>query len=334
MKSKKWIEIVAISSVVFTLSSSCKKEPEPTPLEPYSFQPSYLNENFMVETATIVSRTMADGSTADCYKVVFQSNPIADGPYCPATINDIGGLGIYDGATNPGFQVMKAALWNAMEADGYDVVDANGNINIIDPGAGMGGGPPAGGGSMAGCLEASPDNTLKLTYYIPIEPTMAASNDVIDIVEKLGVSIDGIPLTGHPPSATQGPPGIPNGGGGIPAIDPCGGHVDPAGYYHLHFGAEEMNNVLAAYNITEVSCSNFIQDESALIGFAKDGFPIYASKDSDGSAPTDLDECQGHTCATDEFPVGVYHYHVTSTTAPNLPTCLKGLIPQEPFTFE
>ena len=299
--------------------------------EMHIFKESLMNDNNLLEGVSLVDATLSDGTTAECYKLVFKSNPVEDGPYCPETIHDIGGVGIYDGNTNPGFQVMKAELWNAMEADGYDIVDDNGNIVTADPSAIMG--VPT---STVGCLEATPNNDLKLTYLIPAIPKKGSSNDEISIVENMGVSKDGIPLTGHPPSVTQGPPGMmgQSGGGGIPSIDPCGGHIDPFGYYHLHFGAEEMNNVLTANDITEISCTNFTQSETVFIGYAKDGYPIYASKDDENSLLENLDECQGHTSVTVDYPDGVYHYHVSSTEAPNLPPCLKGVSAQNAFTYE
>lgn len=321
--------IVLTSLIVIGLSSCSKDDDTNTPTTDTSthiFNASLMNGSNLLESVTLVNATLTDGTTAECYKLVFKSNPVADGPYCPATINDIGGVGIYDGATNPGFQVMKAELWNAMEADGYDIVDSNGNITIVDPAAGM---PPSGGA----CLEATPDNNLELTFLIPAVPKMATSNDVISTVENIGVSKDGIPLTGHPPSATQSGGG-PGGGGAIPSLDPCGGHPDPFGYYHLHFGAEEMNNVLAANNMTEVECVNFTQSETAFIGYAKDGYPIYASKEQDGTLPTDLDECQGHFGVTADYPDGVYHYHVSNSSAPNLPECLKGVSVNNGFTYQ
>ncbi|MBT8244149.1 hypothetical protein, partial [Winogradskyella sp.] len=246
-------KLIALTSLLVIGLFSCSNDDDnsTTTADPstHIFNASLLNNSNLLESVTLVNATLTDGTTAECYKLVFKSNPVADGPYCPATINDIGGVGIYDGATNPGFQVMKAELWNAMENDGYDIVDANGNITIADPAAG----PPPSGGA---CLEATPDNNLELTFLIPAVPKLATSNDVISTVEHIGVSRDGIPLTGHPPSATQSGGG-PGGGGTIPSLDPCGGHPDPFGYYHLHFGAEEMNNVLAANNMTEVECVNF-----------------------------------------------------------------------------
>jgi hypothetical protein len=313
---------------------ACKKEVIEDPFPDTSvhiFNPELMTAANLLESVQLKEVVMSDGTVGTCYELVFKSNPIADGPYCPRTIDEIGGVGIYDGNTQPGFQVMQASLWEAMEADGYDIVDEDGNIRVTDPGAGTG--PPAG----SSCLEATPDNSIRITFRIPAVPQLGSSNDVINIVENVGVSKDGIPLTGHPPSATSGPPGVPAGmftNASIPAIDPCGGHIDPFGYYHLHFGPEEINSVFDANGITEVSCTNFEQSETAFIGYAKDGFPIYASKDFDNSIASDLDECQGHTSTTNEYPDGVYHYHVSNSRAPNLPECLKGISAQNSISYQ
>jgi len=324
--SYKILLLFCLSLLVSFVSCNKDDEEDDPNTSTHVFDQTLLNSNNLISSVTLIEATMSDGSTADCYQVVFKCNPVGDGPYCPETINDIGGVGIYDGNTNPGFQVMKAALWDAMEADGYDIVDENGNISIADPGSGA---PPSGGA----CLEAAPDANLELTFLIPAAPKNASSNDEIEIVENVGVSVDGIPLTGHPPSATQ-TNGGPGGGGAIPSIDPCGGHIDPFGYYHLHFGAEAMNEVLEANSITDVSCSNFTQSQTAFVGYAKDGYPIYSSHDSDVTEPTDLDECYGHTSATTDYPDGIYHYHISNSEAPNLPPCLKGISAQDAFTYE
>ncbi len=313
---------IMVSLVSCSNDDDSTNEPETeteteTGTDGHVFKESLMVGDNLLQEVSIVSARLVDGTTADCYKLVFKSNPVANGPYCPETENDIGGLGVYDGNTNPGFQVMKKALWDAMEADGYDLVDDDGNVVIADPAAG----PPPSGGA---CLEGSPDNDLELTFLIPAEPKMGTSNDVISTVEHIGVSKDGIPLTGDPPSATQSQGG-PGGGGAIPSLDPCGGHMDPSGYYHLHFGAEAMNEVLISNDITDVSCTNYEQSETVFIGFAKDGYPIYSTRDADGTLPDDLDECYGHFGTTTDYPDGIYHYHVSSTQAPNLPPCLKGV---------
>lgn len=100
---------------------------------------------------------------------------------------------------------------------------------------------------------------------------------------------------------------------GIPFIDACGGHPEPnRGMYHYH-------NV--PYCITDVLDTP--GEHSVIIGYLFDGFPVYGPQDTDGEAPTDLDECSGHFGPTPEFPDGVYHYHLTNT-APYSITCYRG----------
>ncbi|ADV51205.1 YHYH protein [Cellulophaga sp. E16_2] len=271
-----------------------------------------------------VACTLDDGTTGDCYELVFSSNPVEDGPYCPETIEDIGGLGTYDGKTNPGFQVLKASLFHAMESDGYDIIDDQGKIRMDDFNSGR---PDP---NFDYCLAAAPDNDLKLTFLIPAQPKLSETNNVIETIELVGVSLDGVPINGNPPSVVNGPP-IPNAtGGNIPSLDPCGGHNDPAGYYHWHFVPEVMNQVLAAHHITEVACTLIEQVATVkLMGFAKDGFPIYAY----AQEPSDVDDCGGRTAKTAEYPDGIYHYIASTTRAPNVPKCLKGVAAARGFKF-
>lgn len=318
--------LIAISFLA-SFMLSCDNEPmeEEDPEEETTIiQESYFNTSSLVSFTT-VDCTLEDGSSGECYQLIFSSNPVDNGPYCPETIDDIGGVGVYDGATNPGFQVMKASLFNAMEADGYDIVDDNGDIHIDDFNSG------ATNPDYAYCLEAAPDDDLQLTFLLPKNPVMATSNDDIGTVELIGVSVDGVPINGDPPSVVSGPPGQNIAGGNIPSIDPCGGHMDPAGYYHWHFVAETMNQVLDEYGITEISCTLVEQTTSTkLIGFAKDGFPIYAYSET----PTDLDDCGGRTASTTDYPDGVYHYVASNTEAPNVPKCLKGVSANNNFRFQ
>lgn len=284
--------------------------------------PEFFASSSFAVTAKEVDCTLDNGSQTKCYELTFISNPVPDdGPFCPATTSDIGGLGIYDGETNSGFQVMKASLFESMENDGYDIIDKSGNIRMSDfstmdqPG-------------FSYCLQPVVNDDLKLTFFIPMEPEDLATPNTIETVELIGVSLDGVPMNGTPPSV------VDFGKGNIPSLDPCGGHHDPSGYYHWHFIPESMNEVLSAYTITEVSCTNTTQDKSALSGFAKDGYPIYAYADMDGSEPADLDQCNGHFGATAEFPDGVYHYHASKTEAPNMPPCLKGASVTNAFIYQ
>ncbi len=333
------ISILVLASVLL-LFSSCNKDDDSSETEAIITE-SLFNSSSLVSFTT-VEATLEDGTTADCFQITFSANPVANGPFCPETINDVGGMAFYDGATDPGLKVLSAGLLNAIESDGYDMVNANGTVNIDDFS-----GTVMTDTSKSYCLDAAPDDNLQLTFLIPVTPKLAASNNDIDEVELIGLSLDGVPVNGDPPSAISGPAGMGGGPGGggpgggtggattssqisMPSIDPCGGHHDPAGYYHWHFVPQVINQVLTANNITEITCTKINQtSDHALFGFAKDGFPIYAY----ATEPTDLDDCGGRTAATNEFPDGVYHYVASTTSAPNVPKCLKGVAANDAFSY-
>ncbi len=291
-------------------------------------------------SAELVDCNYSEGGTGTCYEIVFNSNPVNDdGPYCPETTLDVGGFGNYNGdgdsdgtggdsdptdGTPVGFSVMNAALFNHMEADGYDIIDGGGNIRISDF-SGMD------NPSFGYCLEPIPDDNLTLTFQIPVVPENIGTPDNIENVEYIGLALDGVPINGEPPlvagSAAQGE-------GKIPSLDRCGGHHDPAGYYHWHFIAAHFNETLQAEGLLDVpngiECTNKTQSTTALIGYARDGYPIYSANDSGDVVPTDLDSCNGHVGVTDEYPGGIYHYHA-STDIPNVPPCIVGKQAVEAF---
>jgi hypothetical protein len=133
-------------------------------------------------------------------------------------------------------------------------------------------------------------------------------------------------------------------------------HVQPGGSYHYH-------------GMPEAFIAKLNKGKSmTLIGWAGDGFPIYAryghTVAADASSPIkvitgsyrikarpdvnrpatgvyamgsftqdheyvagsgDLDECNGRTGVTPEFPQGIYHYYATDTY-PYLQRCMKGAV--------
>ncbi len=137
-------------------------------------------------------------------------------------------------------------------------------------------------------------------------------------------------------------------------VDSSNAHVQPDGAYHYHGMPEGYVTKLAKGNAM------------TLVGFAVDGFPIYArygyssandassairvitasyrmkSTPSAGRPSTstvamgtftqdyeyvsglgDLDECNGRTGVTPEFPNGIYHYYITDGY-PYIQRCVKG----------
>lgn len=88
-------------------------------------------------------------------------------------------------------------------------------------------------------------------------------------------------------------------GQAVAFLDVCNGHPTPTGAYHYH----GLPPCVTATIDTE-------GEPSHILGVAFDGFPIYGDRDMNGEVITasQLDECNGITSATPEYPDGIYHY--------------------------
>ncbi len=78
-------------------------------------------------------------------------------------------------------------------------------------------------------------------------------------------------------------------------FDATGAHPGPGEDYHYHCEGTYLT-----------------VDDNNLIGFLRDGFPVYGRKDEDESYPSDLDVNGGHVGTTADFSEEIYHYHVSS----------------------
>ncbi|MBK8293445.1 MAG: YHYH protein [Solirubrobacterales bacterium] len=270
---------------------------------------SLFTDGALTSDPTTVDCTLENGSETTCYQLEVDSlasTVDTDGPYCPATTTDKGGIWVWDG-DDPGLYALDENFWNLMAAQGYDFVDDDGNVTITDPAEGA----ASSSTTENSCLEATADGSFHLQVLIPVTPENLDTATDLSTVSQVGLALDGVTIFGDAPSVADR--------GGLPALDSCGGHVDPSGYYHWHFGAESIQTNLDEAD-ADVTCS-VEQDTEALVGFAYDGYGIYGPEE-DRAIPDDLDECSGHTSETAEFGT-TYHYHLTYDS-PNLPTCRTG----------
>lgn len=139
-----------------------------------------------------------------------------------------------------------------------------------------------------------------LTFRIPSSPASAASASDTPL-GPIGISVNGVVFFNQYAAMRQ--PLTSE----IVSFDKYNGHPSPSNQYHYHF---EPVSITAS-------------SRSRLIGVLLDGFPVYGPIDSDGSTPTGLDACNGHTGATPEFMGGIYHYH-TTTAVPYISGCFRG----------
>lgn len=270
------------------------------------------SSDFVIDQ-TLVPCILEDNTGAQCRKITTGHLPdgLEIGPFCPANLEEEGGLWHLRGEDAGLYRIDKGFL-TKLAGMGYRFYDDQGQVYTHD----LSDTPKP---SENTCISAKQDSSVTITMLIPAHPKKAARPQELGIVAKLGVSLTGVPIFSEAPQIHHL--------GDMPALDLCGGHVDPGGWYHWHATASDIETAFKTEGV-EASCAVH-QDPKALFGYAFDGYEIYGSQDPDGSIPDDLDDCQGHFGPT---PSGAetYHYHA-SEDFPNLPPCLTGVTAQRNF---
>ncbi|MGB1286897.1 MAG: YHYH protein [Aggregatilineales bacterium] len=279
----------------------------------------FVNQFSESTTITEVDCTLENGDSSTCYQIETIAIPetFEIGPFCPETLDDEDGIWEWDGE-NPGVYLLNRAFFEMVAEQGYVFYDDEGNINI-----GIDELPPAPGdiGDTHSCIIHTAHEEVTMTVLIPVEPVLADTPTNLGNVAQVGIGIDGVPVFADAPTFTTT--------GNLPALDECGGHMDPGGWYHWHATASDIDSSFEYEGAEELHC-HLEQSASALFAYAYDGYPIYGSAEPDGSLPEDLDDCNGHFGATPENPEGEYHYHST-LDFPNLPHCLVGVVASNNF---
>ncbi len=272
-----------------------------------------FSKTAFAEPPDTVECTLENGAAAECYEIVVNYLPdgLEIGPFCPATLDDVGGIWDWTGE-NAGLYRLDGAFWRMLDARGYRFFDDDGTIHVVDNATSR----PA---VDHACINVSVDETVKVTMLLPVIPEMAAAPTPLATVSKVGVALDGVPIFSDAPSVQQT--------GHMPALDTCGGHVDPGGWYHWHATSTDIDSVFANSDV-DAHCA-LPQNGAAQFGYAFDGFALLGSTEADGSPAEDLDACNGHVMLTDGEET--YHYHA-SLNFPNLPTCLVGVQAQNNFS--
>ena len=190
-------------------------------------------------------------------------------------------------------------------------------------------------------------------YRMPMQPKLAGRTTELGL-SPFGVALNGVPFD---PGAAEFWQCDRDSGwqfealsGVIPlGLDKHNAHVQPSGAYHYH-------------GLPTALLANQASDRhSQIIGYAADGFPVYARYGHADSQETirelrssyrikegersggpggsydgtfvqdyefiaglgDLDECNGRETKTPDYPDGTYAYFLTKTY-PVIPRCLKG----------
>ena len=141
----------------------------------------------------------------------------------------------------------------------------------------------------------NPGNLQSQTFVmtIPLNPT-AANTKEETALGPIGMALNGVAIYNDREGGN-----VPLDAGVLLSFDRAGAHSGPGGLYHYHVTGDFTS-----------------KDDAKLIGYLRDGFPIYGRKDTSGVYPS-LDANGGHTGPTQNYPNGIYHYHSSNVNYQN-----------------
>ena len=273
---------------------------------------SLFEKSAFTQEPIIVDCETAEGTATTCYKFITNGAPAGrqPGPFCPRTTSDgadVGGAwyskeGSGDLVDITGEFILTLAEYYGDEK--WMVYDAKTNKvrYTATKEACLGAAKPdVEEEYMQNCIECELsylDDNFSRTFLIPTTPIPATN---VGRVRTAGIALDGTELSGAAPVDAI------LGAYTIAAFDDCGGHINVHQGYHYH----------AATGCTDKSTSD--DGYAPLVGYASDGYGIYALKDSHDEEAESLDECRG---TRDE--IRGYHYRAASPSENLFIGCLHG----------
>lgn len=310
------ISFLAIIAICFALCSKSTQTVDKTAIVMKVESANFLTGG-LSEPITVVSRTMSNGSTVDCYKIVSKSTPPdhAMGPWCPSNISDDkskGGIWLENGNVydvDGAFVKNLASFYNNTTWQMYNTSTGAITKTLTQADCQAAANPNVGAAYKNYCVECLPSyvSTLTKTIYIPVTPVKLTSPISFGMGPgSSGPSIRGIAFNGVVFDAPA-PKNAILGAYTLAPFDDAGGHINMGAGYHYHAATGLSKKIVQA------------DGHAAMIGYALDGFGMYERLSAGGTEYTDLDASRGHSDATRG-----YHYHVDKAGANNFINSLAG----------
>ncbi|GAL61730.1 YHYH protein [Algibacter lectus] len=311
MKTNKRLKPFLLLASIAVLASckTNKKAEQIDGVKVVSVNPDYfITDNIIGE---ITQKTVdLDGTPTLCYVFKTNSRPSEHqmGPWCPRHIDDAkekGGIWFKDGNVYDVDGHFIAELADFYEDDQWKVFREDGSVKYTATqeeceGAAK---PDVEEAYQNYCVECLPKyyKDQITTFTIPVTPVYTDREQRLGR-GGLGVAFNGVNF--DPPAPTHAILAAHT----IAPLDDHGGHVNPHGGYHYHAATGSTKEVKQA------------DVHSSMIGYAIDGFGIYALLDENKNQPTDLDDCGGHVDETRG-----YHYHAGEPGGNEIIKCLHGV---------
>ena len=294
---------------IVLLFTSCVTDKVDENVKVVSVNPDYfITSNLMEE---IQQKTVKlNGTETLCY--VIKSNAQAAehqmGPWCPRHLEDQkdkGGIWFKDGKVYDVSGHFIAELADFYNDDRWKLFKENGAIKVTETKEGClaAAKPDVEEEYQNHCVECLPEyfKNQITTFVIPITPKFLVSSKKFGR-GGIGLAFNGVKF--DPPAPTHAILAAHT----IAPLDDHGGHVNPHGGYHYHAITGSTKEVEQT------------DDHAPMIGYAIDGFGIYALLDKKGNKSSDLDECGGHS-----DDIRGYHYHAGEPGSNQIIKCLHGV---------
>lgn len=267
---------------------------------------NFLSAGLSSPIAT-VSCTLSGGTVTTCYKIVTTGAP-ADhgvGPFCPTTTTSAGaGMWFESGTVYDLTGAFIKNLATFYKDTKWKLYDASNNIIVTDTQALFEAAAIPNTTLNNYCVEGKMSYVgggISRTVLIPVTPVVLSSGMGSISQSGVGVALNGIVMDAPAPVANI------KAAYTIAAMDDNGGHINPHTGYHYHAATGSSHQVASS------------DGHAAMIGYALDGFAIYALNSTSGAEASGLDTCRGHTDSTRG-----YHYHAASPGENMFIGCFKG----------
>ncbi|MUU78228.1 YHYH protein [Winogradskyella endarachnes] len=272
--------------------------------------PSLFIKESLLKDITAEERTLAEGTKALCYIITTASQPQEHnmGPWCPTHINDgkdKGGLWFKDEKVYDVDGHFIANLKDFYNDEEWALFREDGSIKVTDSKdeCEAAARPDVDEKYHNYCVQCMPDYYKEKvsTYVIPVKPMYLENSNPLG-GNGIGIAFNGVNFDASAPTHAI------LAAHTLAPLDDAGGHVNPHSGYHYHAVTGSTKEVVQK------------DVHAPMIGYALDGFGIYAHTDSNGHSDNDLDDCNGHY---DE--VRGYHYHAGSAGSNKILGCLHGI---------
>jgi hypothetical protein len=270
------------------------------------------------EPISIVSRTLSDGTTANCYKIVSKGIPTDHemGPWCPSNIADDaskGGIWINNGNVydvDGAFVKNMATFYNDKTWMMYNTTTGAIKKTSTQAECAAAANPNVGAEYKNYCVECLPSYVANLThtYYIPVTPKKASSatafggGPMSSSPTTRGLAFNGVVFDAPAPTS------VILAAYTLAPFDDAGGHINLSAGYHYHAATGKYTKITQT------------DGHASMIGYAIDGYGIYERLSANGTEYTDLDASRGHYDTTRG-----YHYHVDKAGSNNFINSLRGV---------